>query len=154
MVSVGGPTGATVSKIATFLSISEGAVTQLLQEGRLDGALLGIPRRKGVAATPSVKISVQILVRLWSAGKISVSRVWTPPSRSNRTAPPLSCSPTLWSQPRRYPAWETEQAAFYSLPTTRSCDGRAPLTTASKSSQWVTASCSSSEERGKEWRAQ
>ena len=67
MVSISGPAGtphlASVSRIATFLSIPEAAVTELLEEGRLDGALLALMRRRGAAITPKVKNSVQMLVR-------------------------------------------------------------------------------------------
>jgi class 3 adenylate cyclase len=49
--------------MAEFLGIPEGQATLLLEEGRLEGAILTTLRRRGVAATPNVKNSVQALVR-------------------------------------------------------------------------------------------
>jgi class 3 adenylate cyclase len=53
----------TVSKVAVFLGIREEAVTELMEHGQLDGAILGLLRERGVALTPAVKNSVQTLVR-------------------------------------------------------------------------------------------
>ena len=53
----------TLAKLAEFLGISKGQVTQLLEEGQLEGIILATLRLRGVAATPNLKNSVQTLVR-------------------------------------------------------------------------------------------
>ena len=58
----------TISKVAELMDAQDSDVTQLLQDGRLGGALLSILRKKGVAPTPAVKNSVQRLVRTLEAG--------------------------------------------------------------------------------------
>ena len=67
MVSIAGLAGTQslhrLAKVAAFLGAAEGEVTQLLEEGRLEGKVIAALRRKGVAVTPKVKNSVQILVR-------------------------------------------------------------------------------------------
>jgi class 3 adenylate cyclase len=52
-----------VSKIAAFLGASERDVGQLLAEGRLERALLISIQKKGTSITPSVKNSVEAMVR-------------------------------------------------------------------------------------------
>ena len=61
----------TISKIAELIDAQDSDVTDLLQEGRLGGALLSILRKKGVAPTPAVKNSVQRLLRTLEAGQRS-----------------------------------------------------------------------------------
>ena len=56
-----------ISKVAAFLGASEGDVTGLLEEGRLDGALLTMLRSRGVSVTPNVKNSVQMLIRVMAS---------------------------------------------------------------------------------------
>ena len=67
MVSIAAVSGArrfeTVSKVATFLSATDTDVDQLLQEGRLQGTILAVLKGKGVNITPSIKNSVQEMVR-------------------------------------------------------------------------------------------
>ena len=53
----------TLAKVAELLGTPEQAVMQLLEEGRLDGALVSAIRRSGGVVTPNVKDSVQMLVR-------------------------------------------------------------------------------------------
>ena len=45
----------TLAKLAEFLGISKGQVTQLLEEGQLEGTILATLRLRGVAATPNLK---------------------------------------------------------------------------------------------------
>ena len=67
MASISGLAGAnrvqTTSKVASFLGVADGDVAELLEQRRLEGALLTTLQRKGLALTPSVKNSVQMLVR-------------------------------------------------------------------------------------------
>ena len=67
MVSIPGASGSqrfeTISKVAAFLGAPEEHVTQLLEEGRLGGALLHTLSHRGVVVTPSVKNAVGSLVR-------------------------------------------------------------------------------------------
>ena len=53
----------TIAKLSQFLKIPSTEVDILLKEGRLDGVILSILRRKGTALTPSVKNAVQQYVR-------------------------------------------------------------------------------------------
>lgn len=60
------PTGdspPSVAKIAEFLGTSEGSANRLLEEGKLETALVATLRRRGVELTPNLKNSVQTLVR-------------------------------------------------------------------------------------------
>ena len=67
MVSIGGPAATerrrTVAKLAALINASESDVDQLVQEGGLERAVLTTLRGKGVNLTPSVKNSVQAMVR-------------------------------------------------------------------------------------------
>ena len=61
----------TITKLAGLLSAPENEVEQLLSEGRLTGSLLLALQSKGVGITPSVKNSVQAMVRSLEAVKSS-----------------------------------------------------------------------------------
>ena len=67
MISIGGMVGTerrqTVAKVAAFISASESEVDRLVQEGTLERAMLATLRGKGVSLTPSIKNSVQAMVR-------------------------------------------------------------------------------------------
>ena len=67
MVSLAGLAGtertSTIARVAAFLEAPKDTVTELLEEGRLERALLTTLRGRGVAVTPKVKNSVQMLVR-------------------------------------------------------------------------------------------
>ena len=67
MVSIGGLASTerlkTVAKLAAFISASESDVNQLVQEGSLERAVLATLRGKGVNLTPSIKNTVQAMVR-------------------------------------------------------------------------------------------
>ena len=71
MASVEAPAGpgrlSDISKVAEFLDTSRESVSRLLRERRLDGALLAGLRLRGVSATPTVKNSVQAVVRSMEA---------------------------------------------------------------------------------------
>ena len=78
----------TTSKVASFLGIEEEGVAQLLKQGGLEGAILTTLQRKGLALQPSVKNSVQALVRAIEP-KPSVSapaRAGSAPLQSDATA--------------------------------------------------------------------
>ena len=53
-----------VASVAKFLGTPEDTVTQLLEEGRLGGAMVAALRRRGVPVTPNVKNSVETVVRI------------------------------------------------------------------------------------------
>lgn len=76
-----------LEKVAALLKVDEAEVRRLLEEGRLEGAILSTLRRRGVAVTPNLKNSVQKLVRT-----ISPER-GAPGSQSN-TGTPLSSDTT------------------------------------------------------------
>jgi len=61
----------TITKLADILSVPESDVEQLLTEGRLTGSLLLALQGKGVNMKPSVKNSVQAMVRSLEAAKTS-----------------------------------------------------------------------------------
>jgi len=61
----------TITKLAGVLSAPESEVEELLTDGRLTGSLLLALQRKGVSITPSVKNSVQAMVRSLEAVKSS-----------------------------------------------------------------------------------
>ena len=69
-----------IKKLADILSVPESDVEQLLVEGRLTGSLLLALQGKGVNMTPTVKNSVQAMVRSPEAAKTSpaLPRVRTP----------------------------------------------------------------------------
>ena len=52
-----------IGKVAAFLQLREHDVTQLVEEERLAGALITSLKARGVSVTPSVKTSVDTLVR-------------------------------------------------------------------------------------------
>ncbi len=52
-----------VPQLAEFLGASAERVADLLEQGKLDAAILGTLRRRGVSVTPTVKNTVQELVR-------------------------------------------------------------------------------------------
>ena len=52
-----------IEKVAVFLEMEEETVKELLEGGRLNGALVSTLRRRGVAVTSSVKNAVQVFVR-------------------------------------------------------------------------------------------
>ena len=64
----------TRSRVAAFLGRPEGEVVQLLEEGRLGGVLLAGLRLKGLPVTPSLKDSVQTLVRTLEPERDAASR--------------------------------------------------------------------------------
>ena len=66
----------TITKLAGLLSAPEIEVKQLLSEGRLTGSLLLALQSKGVSITPSVKNSVQAMVRSLEA--VESSPIGTP----------------------------------------------------------------------------
>lgn len=55
-----------VAKVARFLGTREDTVTELLEEGRLSGALVAVLRNRGIAPTPNVKKSIDEVVRTLS----------------------------------------------------------------------------------------
>ena len=67
MVSLAGQSGTqrlqAVSKVAAFLGADENDVSALLADGRLEAALLTVLPGRGVSLTPSLKNSVQAMVR-------------------------------------------------------------------------------------------
>ncbi len=61
-----------LGKVAAFLGVKEAEVDRLLEEGRLEGAILATLRRRGVAVTPNLKNSVQKLVRTISPDRAAL----------------------------------------------------------------------------------
>ena len=64
----------TRSRVAAFLGRPEREVVQLLDEGRLGGVLLAGLRLRGLSVTPSLKDSVQTLVRALEPERDAASR--------------------------------------------------------------------------------
>jgi len=77
-----------IKKLADILSVPESDVEQLLVEGRLTGSLLLALQGKGVNMTPTVKNSVQAMVRSLEAAKTSPAPAPSPDPhfRSGATA--------------------------------------------------------------------
>ena len=80
----------TIEKIAEFLGAQKGDITQLLQEGRLDGALLAKLNRRGVAVTPSLKNSVRTLVK-----EMEPPRIQAGPGAQSPTNPESESTATI-----------------------------------------------------------
>ena len=74
-----------ITKVAEFMGTPEGTVAQLLAEGRLGGALVNTLRQKGVALTPSVKNSVQLLVRTMEPQEPGPTQASLPDSHTTST---------------------------------------------------------------------